>query len=153
MKRRADELTSVLHLESKEARGLATGALEEYISTLAELDRKVVREIESGNGEKAMILIYRGTSKGGRFLITEEQTSIGRSPSSAIFLDDVTVSRLHATIEREGAGFLLRDSVSLNGTYLNNKPVTQAHLRTGDEIQIGRFHLLFVTGQQVKREN
>ena len=153
MKRRADELTTVLHLESKVSRGPATGALEEYIPTLAEPDRKVVREIESGNEEKAMILIYRGTNKGGRFLITEEETNIGRSPSSAIFLDDVTVSRLHATIERDGAGFLLRDSVSLNGTYLNNKSVTKEHLQSGDEIQIGRFHLLFVSGQQVKREN
>ena len=153
MKRRADELTTVLHLESKVNRGLTSGALEEYISTLAEPDRKVVREIESGNEEKAMILIYRGTNKGGRFLITEEETNIGRSPSSAIFLDDVTVSRLHATIERDGAGFLLRDSVSLNGTYLNNKSVTKEHLQSGDEIQIGRFHLLFVSGQQVKREN
>lgn len=153
MKRRADELTTVLHLESKEPRGLATEALEEYISTLEDLDRKVIREIQTSNGDKAMVLIYRGQSKGARFLITKEGASIGRSPSSAIFLDDVTVSRSHARIEREGADFLLRDSVSLNGTYLNSKSVTQATLLSGDEIQIGRFHLLFVSGQQVKQKN
>ena len=153
MKRRADELTTVLHLESKGSRGLVTGALEEYISTLAELDRNVVREIQSGGGDKAMILIYRGTSKGARFLITEEETNIGRSPSSAIFLDDVTVSRSHAIIERSGQCFLLQDGGSLNGTYLNNTTVSQAALTSGDEIQIGRFHLLFVSGHQVRRES
>lgn len=150
MKRRADELTSVLHLDSGALRGPATGVLEEYISTLAEPDRKVVREIQSGSADKAMILIYRGTSKGARFLITDEGASIGRSPSTSIFLDDVTVSRSHATIEKAGKAFLVKDNGSLNGTYLNNVTVTEATLTSGDEIQIGRFHLLFVRGNQSK---
>ncbi len=148
MKRPVDELTSLLHLETDQPRGLGRRALDEYLSTLAEPDRKVVREIESGGRDRAMILIFRGQREGSRFLITQEGASIGRSPLSSIFLDDVTVSRSHAKIEIEGQGFLLKDNASLNGTYLNNKSVTQANLRSGDEIQIGKFHLLFVSGQQ-----
>lgn len=91
-----------------------------------------------------MFLIYRGESKGSRFLITHEGATLGRSPSSGIFLDDVTVSRAHAVVEKQGKAFILRDSGSLNGTYVNNESISEISLTTGDQIQIGKFHLLFV---------
>jgi pSer/pThr/pTyr-binding forkhead associated (FHA) protein len=92
-----------------------------------------------------MILIARGANKGSRFLITAEGATIGRSASSSIFLDDVTVSRTHATISKQGNSFLLKDEGSLNGTYINNISVTEHALVSGDEFQIGKFHLLFVS--------
>jgi pSer/pThr/pTyr-binding forkhead associated (FHA) protein len=77
-------------------------------------------------------------------LVTSEGVTVGRSASSSIFLDDITVSRTHATISKEGNSFVLKDAGSLNGTYINNISVTEHVLVSGDEFQIGKFHLLFV---------
>ena len=82
--------------------------------------------------------------------IGDELVTVGRSPESDIFLDDVTVSRQHAEIFRrerpEEKGFRIRDAGSLNGTYVNRKRVDEARLRYGDEVQIGLFRLIFVLG-------
>lgn len=138
------ELTSVLQLTSREHGTSPAGILDEYIASLCEQDRAVIAQIQSSDGDKAMFLINRGESKGARFLITHEGATIGRSASSGVFLDDVTVSRAHAVVEKEGTAFILRDSGSLNGTYVNNESVSEISLKTGDQIQIGKFHLLFV---------
>jgi pSer/pThr/pTyr-binding forkhead associated (FHA) protein len=114
------------------------------LSLLSSEDREVLAEIQNSAGEKAMIVIARGAQKGSRFLITAEGASIGRSSDSAIFLDDVTVSRTHAVIEKVGKKFVLKDAGSLNGTYLNNVSVTEHELVSGEEFQIGKFHLLFI---------
>ena len=114
------------------------------MALLSPEDRAVVSEIQGSKGEKAMILIARGANKGSRFLVTSEGATIGRSSTSSIFLDDVTVSRSHATISKSEGNFILRDAGSLNGTYINNVSVTEHTLVSGDEFQIGKFHLLFV---------
>jgi hypothetical protein len=138
------ELTSTIHLGLREVSNPSEKHLEEQLALLSPEDRAVVAEIQSSKGEKAMILIARGANKGSRFLITAEGATIGRSASSSIFLDDVTVSRTHATISKQGNSFLLKDEGSLNGTYINNISVTEHVLVSGDEFQIGKFHLLFV---------
>jgi hypothetical protein len=91
------ELTSTIHLGLREVSNPSEKHLEEQLALLSPEDRAVVAEIQSSKGEKAMILIARGANKGSRFLITAEGATIGRSASSSIFLDDVTVSRTHAT--------------------------------------------------------
>ena len=139
------ELTSTIHLGLREVSNPSEKHLEEQLALLSPEDRAVVAEIQSSKGEKAMILIARGANKGSRFLITAEGATIGRSASSSIFLDDVTVSRTHATISKQGDSFLLKDEGSLNGTYINNISVTEHALVSGDEFQIGKFHLLFVS--------
>ena len=139
------ELTSTIHLGLREVSNPSEKHLEEQLALLSPEDRAVVAEIQSSKGEKAMILIARGANKGSRFLITAEGATIGRSASSSIFLDDVTVSRTHATISKQGNSFLLKDEGSLNGTYINNVSVTEHALVSGDEFQIGKFHLLFVS--------
>jgi pSer/pThr/pTyr-binding forkhead associated (FHA) protein len=106
----------------------------------------------NGNGESAMVFIHRGPSRGARFLITAEGSTIGRAPSSEIFLDDVTVSRSHAAIRREGSDFIFTDSGSLNGSYINNQQSSSHHLVTGDEIQIGKFHMLFISSKSTSGE-
>jgi pSer/pThr/pTyr-binding forkhead associated (FHA) protein len=118
--------------------------LEEQLASLSPEDRVVIDQIQSSAGEKAMILIARGPNKGSRFLITAEGVSVGRAVTSSIFLDDITVSRTHATITKDGNSFVLKDAGSLNGTYINNISVTEHVLVSGDEFQIGKFHLLFV---------
>jgi hypothetical protein len=138
------ELTTTLHLGIREVSNSPANYLEEQLALLSSEDRAVVAEIQNSQGEKAMVLIARGSHKGSRFLITAEGASIGRSAASAIFLDDVTVSRSHATIVKNGKDFILKDSGSLNGTYINNVSVSEHTLVSGDEFQIGKFHLLFI---------
>jgi len=139
-----NELTTTLHLGAREVSNSPANYLEEQLALLSVEDRAVVSEIQSSQGEKAMILIARGSHKGSRFLITAEGASIGRSAESAIFLDDVTVSRTHATVLKNGKDFVLKDAGSLNGTYINNVSISEHTLVSGDEFQIGKFHLLFI---------
>ena len=152
MEQSPNESTSALHLSKREISSSPAGLLEEYIASLNDSDRAVITEIQSSGLEKAMIVINRGANKGSRFLITSEGVTIGRAPTSAVFLDDVTVSRSHAVIEKGGDSFQLRDCRSLNGTYVNNDSISEIILKSGDEIQIGKFHLLFVSGM-AKMEN
>jgi pSer/pThr/pTyr-binding forkhead associated (FHA) protein len=97
-----------------------------------------------------MLVIHRGPAQGSRFLLDTDVVSIGRSPESDVFLDDVTVSRKHAQILRSGNEFSISDMHSLNGTYVNSISVTNQLLRMGDEIQIGKFHALFFGNSHVK---
>ena len=86
---------------------------------------------------------------GARFLLEHDVTTSGRHPDSDIFLDDVTVSRRHAEFHRGSGGFTVRDVGSLNGTYVNRERVESATLSSGDELQIGKFRLVFIAGPRV----
>ncbi len=141
------ELTTTLHLGLRTASDSPVGALDEFLATVSAPDRSIIEEIAQ-SAEKAMVIINRGSNLGSRFLITAQGASIGRSSASDVFLDDVTVSRSHAQIESSPSGFSLKDSGSLNGTYVNNVSVTEQVLHSGDQIQIGKFHLLFVSGRK-----
>jgi len=141
------ELTTTLHLGLRTASDSPVGALDEFLATVAASDRSIIEEIAQSQ-DKAMLIINRGSNLGSRFLITSQGASLGRSSSSDVFLDDVTVSRSHAKIESTSSGFALKDSGSLNGTYVNNTSVTELILHSGDQIQIGKFHLLFVSGRK-----
>jgi hypothetical protein len=95
----------------------------------------------------ALLIVKRGPNAGSRFLLDKEVTTVGRHPDSDIFLDDVTVSRRHAEFSR-GAGaeaaFSVRDVGSLNGTYLNRERIDEATLASGDEVQVGKFRLVYL---------
>jgi pSer/pThr/pTyr-binding forkhead associated (FHA) protein len=139
------ELTSTLHLGVRSVSDSSPIALiESLISESSAEDQRVLTEVMSGNGESAMVFIHRGPARGARFLITATGASIGRSPESDIFLDDVTVSRTHARIEYREKSFTFNDLGSLNGSYINNQQTSSHRLATGDEIQIGKFHMLFI---------
>ena len=94
----------------------------------------------------ALLVVKRGPNAGSRFLLDQPTTSAGRHPDSEIFLDDVTVSRRHAEFRSDGGEFHVVDVGSLNGTYVNREPVDSAALTNGDEVQIGKFRLVFLTG-------
>lgn len=94
----------------------------------------------------ALLVVKRGPNAGSRFLLDQAITSAGRHPDSDIFLDDVTVSRRHAEFRLENNEFNVVDVGSLNGTYVNREPVDSAVLANGDEVQIGKFRLVFLTG-------
>ena len=97
----------------------------------------------------ALLLVMRGPNAGSRFRLDGDLTTAGRHPDSDIFLDDVTVSRRHAEFYRHGARFTVRDVGSLNGTYVNRERIEEAELVGGDEVQIGKFRLLFLTSQDL----
>ena len=93
----------------------------------------------------ALIVVKRGPNAGSRFLLDQPVTSVGRHPVSDIFLDDVTVSRRHAEFRWENDEFHVVDVGSLNSTYVNRQAVDSGVLVDGDEVQIGKFRLTFLT--------
>ena len=96
----------------------------------------------------AVLHVLRGPNAGSTYLLDRDETSIGRHPESSIFLDDITVSRRHSSVDRAGDGsFSIRDVGSLNGTYVNRERVEDRLLVDGDEVQVGRFHLVFHLGE------
>ena len=94
-----------------------------------------------------ILVVKRGPNIGSRFALEKDVVLAGRHPDSDIFLDDVTVSRRHAEIARAEVGYVVRDAGSLNGTYLNRQRVESSPLADGDELQIGTFKLVFLTGR------
>ncbi|MFN2614575.1 MAG: FHA domain-containing protein [Actinomycetota bacterium] len=99
-------------------------------------------ELRPGQG---LLVIKGGPASGSTVLLEKDVTICGRNPESDVFLDDVTVSRRHAEILRDGTRFSLKDAGSLNGTYVNRQRVDAAQLSSGDELQIGRFKVVFYT--------
>lgn len=95
---------------------------------------------------KGVSLVVRsgGDMVGEAFSPAGEETTIGRDTGSDIFLDDITVSRNHAVLMREGDSYLVRDMGSLNGTYVNNVRVETQKLSDGDQLQVGKYKLTFI---------
>jgi len=118
--------------------------LETLMQSLDADNQNVVAQVLAAIEPTALLLVLKGAGRGNRFMVNKGGTTIGRGADSGIFLDDVTVSRKHATISFDH-GFTFTDSGSLNGSYLNNERVTTAVLKSGDEIQIGKFHLVFIS--------
>jgi pSer/pThr/pTyr-binding forkhead associated (FHA) protein len=113
-----------------------------------ELDEELgvaLAELPDGMG---MLVVRRGPNAGSRFILDAELTALGRHPESDIFLDDITVSRRHATIQRSAAGYEVSDAGSLNGTYVDHHRVDTAPLHHLADLQIGRFVLVFLVGGQ-----
>lgn len=96
----------------------------------------------------ALLLVFRGPGEGTEFPLAADAGvyGIGRSPESEIFLDDVTVSRRHAEFRHGAQGWSIRDTGSLNGTYVNRKRVNDRLLTGGEEVQIGKFRFIFLVG-------
>jgi pSer/pThr/pTyr-binding forkhead associated (FHA) protein len=93
----------------------------------------------------ALVVRSGGGRAGEHFPLQQESVTVGRSPDSDIFLDDVTVSRRHALLKQAKDGFLIEDQGSLNGTFLNRRRIESAPLEDGDEVQIGKYKLTFLT--------
>ena len=103
-------------------------------------DQATIEALRPGT---ALLVVLRGPNTGARFLLDDQEVAAGRHPDSDIFLDDVTVSRKHALFVSADDGYLVRDSGSLNGTYVNRERIDEAPLHQGDEVQIGKFRLVY----------
>jgi pSer/pThr/pTyr-binding forkhead associated (FHA) protein len=118
--------------------------LDTLIQSLDADNQSVVAQVLAAIEPTALLLVLKGAGRGNRFMVNKSGSSIGRATDSGIFLDDVTVSRKHAAITFDQE-FTFTDSGSLNGSYLNNERASTATLKSGDEIQIGKFHLVFIS--------
>ncbi len=110
---------------------------------LSPVDAAAVDALPSGS---ALLVVQRGPGAGQRFLLDSDLVTAGRHPESSIFLDDVTVSRRHAEFRRSGSAFSVSDVGSLNGTYVNRDRIDELPLSDGDEVQIGKYRLVFFAG-------
>ncbi len=119
--------------EDRDADGLSAG------------DEAAVNALPPGS---ALLIVQRGSNAGSRFLLNTDTVSVGRHQSSDIFLDDISVSRRHVTFTRGADGITLKDLGSLNGTYVNRDLVDEYVLRNGDEVQIGKFRLVYFASPQ-----
>jgi hypothetical protein len=133
---RATETTSIISVGSSEPADSEFG--DDSLTDAATLDA-----LPPGT---ALLVVRRGPNAGSRFLLDSDLTLIGRHPDSDIFLDDVTVSRRHAEFYRQGGRFTVRDVGSLNGTYVNRDRIEETDLSGGDEVQVGKFRLVFLLG-------
>ena len=116
----------------------ATYVIDDQTGELKPVD---VGDVAAQSG--ALVVRSGGGRVGQSFPMSGEKMTIGRSPETDVFLDDVTVSREHATLVRRGGDWYLDDSGSLNGTYVNRRRVDSHRLEDGDELQIGKFKLTF----------
>lgn len=126
-----------------------------HISVTSTGDRPLTQEdlqtISRLSDNTALLISTRGAVSGSRYLLDEEEVSVGRDPKSDILLDDSTVSRSHAKFRRVDGKYEVVDSGSLNGTYVNRERVDEAVLKDGDEIMIGKFRLVFFTNAAFRK--
>jgi pSer/pThr/pTyr-binding forkhead associated (FHA) protein len=126
------------------------GDLTMKISPDAAADSDVTVKLTGLSAANAALVIRRGAEghgAGETFRLASQVTTAGRADESDIFLDDVTVSRRHAVFVQTSAGWMVKDAGSLNGTYVNKQLVTERSLENGDEVQIGKFRMVFVVGE------
>ena len=97
----------------------------------------------------ALLISTRGAVSRSRYLLDEDEITVGRDPRADILLDDSTVSRSHAVFRRVNGAYSVIDAGSLNGTYVNRQRVDQKQLNNGDEIMIGKFRLVYFTNSAV----
>lgn len=146
------DLTSTLHLSS--LRSVPDFLTENsLLDSLSNEEFNILKDLAP---DSAMFIALTGAGKGARFLLNSNLITIGRDPSSEIFLDDVTVSRKHCQVIRSKNGsrveFAIEDLKSLNGTYINAISKAQTSLSHGDEVQVGKYRLTFlrpVSGSRV----
>ncbi len=139
-----NDLTSTLNL--RQLRSIpGSMASEEIYKSLSAEQQQVVNALSDGVG---ILLVLKGAGVGGRYLLDAMETKVGRDINNEICLDDITVSRSHALITKSNGQYFIKDLGSLNGTYLNAISVRDTSITSGDEIQIGKYHLTLFVGHK-----
>ncbi len=113
---------------------------ERDVDSLSPEDEAAVNALPQGS---ALLIVRRGANAGSRFLLNTDVVKAGRTQDSDIFLDDISVSRRHCSFTRSADGTVVKDVGSLNGTYVNREVVDERLLQHGDEVQIGKFRLVY----------
>ncbi|HEU4540553.1 MAG TPA: FHA domain-containing protein [Jiangellaceae bacterium] len=133
----AADVTSTMALQREEVD-------REEVGDLGPADQAAVDALPVGS---ALLAVLRGPNAGSRFLLDTDVVKAGRHPDSDIFLDDVTVSRRHAEFRRTPDGYVVTDVGSLNGTYVNRDRIDEVVLKGGDEVQVGKYRLVYYASQ------
>lgn len=133
----AADVTSTMALQREEVE-------REEVGDLGPADQAAVDALPAGS---ALLAVLRGPNAGSRFLLDTDVVKAGRHPDSDIFLDDVTVSRRHAEFRRTPEGYVVTDVGSLNGTYVNRDRIDEVLLKGGDEVQVGKYRLVYYASQ------
>ncbi|KRV47950.1 hypothetical protein AQ490_04330 [Wenjunlia vitaminophila] len=133
---RSSETTSTISISGLEA-------YEGETQSVPSLSPEAQAAVDALPAGSALLIVRRGPNSGSRFLLDGDLTTAGRHPQSDIFLDDVTVSRRHVEFRRSPEGFTVADVGSLNGTYVNRERIDSVALSNGDEVQIGKYRLVF----------
>ena len=121
-----------------------TESIREYKAEIKEeISKKILRQLKKILPGKRGLLVIKGPNIGDEFYIEKDEFIIGRSPESDVLLDDITVSRKHALLKKDGDDYILLDAGSLNGSYLNGNIVEEAILSNGDRIQIGKYIFIY----------
>lgn len=113
------------------------GSTQEFKPIVFETEKK------DRDSAPAVLKVVRGPQVGAIYKLDSDSVSLGRNPQCDIFLNDMTVSRTHAEIYREGDTFVIKDVDSFNGVWVNNQNVELKTLKSGDFIQIGKFAFVF----------
>lgn len=100
-----------------------------------------ISDIPAGS---AALVVVKGPQIGDSFALKPEGTLIGRGQETDLMLDDVTVSRRHAIIDKSDGDWQISDLDSLNGTYVNRNRVNACTLHGGEELQIGKYRFAFL---------
>jgi len=140
-------------LQDVSGRGHASDDNTAHLASLAEIHDELAwstddAEVEELPRGSALLVVKRGPNAGAQFRLEAPVATVGRHPTSDIYLDDITVSRRHAEVRRDddAGAFRVVDLGSLNSTYLNREPIDSAVLSDGDELQVGNFRLVFLAG-------
>ena len=126
-------------------KSMAAVVEERDFDALTPEDEAAVNALPHGS---SLLIVQRGSNAGSRFLLDTDVVTAGRHQSSDVFLDDISVSRHHAVFTRTPEGTVVKDQGSLNGTYVNRDLVDERLLQHGDEVQIGKFRLVFYGSAQ-----
>jgi len=121
-------------------------ALPERTASFAPIAAPSTAPVQQPTGDGPLLVVRKGPEVGERFYLDRPRLTVGRDPAADIFLNDITVSRAHAALEVESGEVTVRDEGSLNGVYVNGVSVDRAVLHTGDQVQIGRFQMVFMSG-------
>ena len=99
-----------------------------------------------GGNFRYALVVERGPQAGLTYVLGDGETYAGRADDVEIFLGDITVSRRHARFTAGPDGLEVEDLGSTNGTYVNLERLDRTSLAPGDEVIIGKFHLIVVRG-------
>jgi len=121
-------------------------ALPERTASFAPIEAPSAALVQQPTVDGPLLIVRKGPEVGERFYLDRPRLTVGRDPGADIFLNDITVSRAHAALEVESGEVTVKDEGSLNGVYVNGVSVDRAVLHTSDQVQIGRFQMVFMSG-------
>jgi diguanylate cyclase (GGDEF)-like protein len=111
-------------------------------------------KLPAKQGQDCLVIIYSSDARqfGKRHVLGDIPVQLGRGSENTIVLENDSVSRRHAVIEKRGAHYYVKDLESTNGTYVNDELIVDYVLRRGDQIKVGDTILKFLSGSDMEAQ-